>query len=292
MREGRSSFTAAVVTAARYVGTRDRVLARVCQDALAQRMLPLRVQRVAGLMQVLPVDTFGVARRLSLGLVDHIALRTHHIDRVLAASVAEGVRQVMILGAGFDTRAFRMPALALCQLYEVDHPATQSVKRERSRDLPLSAAGLHYVACDFRHTRPLPALLEAGFDPRAPCVCIWEGVTMYLDEPSVRNTLAELAEMCARGSTLISTYVRPELVSGGALWARVGRAVLFGAAEPIAFVSAPNAYRALLAQYGWSLRDDSAPEAIANLLGVQLVPVRVGMPAESIAVALRVAHAG
>jgi methyltransferase (TIGR00027 family) len=149
------------------------------------------------------------ARRGFSPLVDILPLRTLHIDEEIAEAVARGCRQLVILGAGLDGRAHRLPGLASVTVFEVDHPATQADKRVRARGLPLAAHRLTYVPVDFEHERLAQRLREAGFDPSAPAVWIWEGVTMYLTDAAIAATLADVSGLSAPGSRLVVNYREP-----------------------------------------------------------------------------------
>src|SRR5690349_9365080 len=123
-----------------------------------------------------------------------LALRVAYLDRMVGLAVDRlGVRQVVILGAGYDTRAARLPRAGV-QFFEVDHPATQAAKRARLAELdgyPVDAAT--YVTCDFERDDPVDRLVASGFSVRDPALVIWEGVVAYLTEPVVRATASRLA---------------------------------------------------------------------------------------------------
>jgi len=123
-----------------------------------------------------------------------LALRVAYFDRIVASAVDRlGVRQVVILGAGYDTRAARLPRAGV-RYFEVDHPATQAAKRERLARLdgyPVDAAT--YVTCDFESQDPIEQLAAAGFRTDDPALVLWEGVVAYLTEAAVRATAARLA---------------------------------------------------------------------------------------------------
>lgn len=284
-------MTALVVALARCVSTRDPVLSRVCSDGLVHNLLPSPLRRLLDAAHVLPPAAFGGVRRATLGLFDHIALRTAYIDGALAAVVGESSRsamnQVVILGAGFDTRAYRLSCLQACRVFEVDHQDTQAVKRARCTGWPPTAASLSFVSCDFERLELPRVLQRAGFDAHAPSVWIWEGVTMYLTQSSVHETLAAIAAMSAPGSTLISTYATPQLSRGGSRWGRFGAALLHGASEPIRYVCTAEQYREMLAAHRFTLLHSAAPEALAGPLGIALPRVRIGMPDEVITIARR-----
>lgn len=139
-------------------------------------------------------------------MADMIALRTAAIDTAVRDAIAAGATQLVILGAGYDGRAWRMSELAGVRVFEVDHPATQGEKRTHLADLPPAIAKVSFVPIDFKHDS-LDAVLErAGHDRSSPTCWIWEGVVMYLTRDVVRATLAAIAGRSAPGSTLIVNY--------------------------------------------------------------------------------------
>jgi methyltransferase (TIGR00027 family) len=123
-----------------------------------------------------------------------LALRVAYFDRIVGSVVDRmGVRQVVILGAGYDTRAARLPRASV-RYFEVDHPATQAAKREslaRLDGYPVDAAT--YVTCDFEAQDPIEQLAAAGFRTDDPALVLWEGVVAYLTEAAVRATASRLA---------------------------------------------------------------------------------------------------
>ena len=113
-----------------------------------------------------------------------LTLRVAYLDRLVGLAVDRmNVRQVVILGAGYDTRAARLPRAGV-RFFEVDHPATQAAKRERLARVagyPIDAAT--YVTCNFEREDPIDRLGANGFATREPALVIWEGVVPYLTEP-------------------------------------------------------------------------------------------------------------
>jgi methyltransferase (TIGR00027 family) len=146
-----------------------------------------------------------------------VICRSRYAEDRLAAAVADGVRQYVILGAGLDTFGCRSPLAANVRVFEVDHPATQAWKRSA-----LAAAGLAappdtvFVPADLAAAAPGddevgdsglgPSLRAAGFDFGEPAVVSWLGVLMYLDRDAITRTLAVLAG-CAPGTELIADYM-------------------------------------------------------------------------------------
>jgi len=138
-----------------------------------------------------------------------IAARSRFAEEVLAEAVAGGTSQLVVLGAGLDTFAYRNPHPRLA-VFEVDHPATQSFKRAQ-----LAAAGIEappslaFVAIDFARESLGAALAAAGFRREEPAVFSWLGVTMYLDRAPVLAMLAEIAAGAAPGTAVVFDYVVP-----------------------------------------------------------------------------------
>ena len=112
--------------------------------------------------------------------------------------------QVVVLGAGLDGRAWRMPELAGVDVYEVDHPASQDDKRARAGDLGEPAARLHWVPVDFEHDDLTGALDEAGHDPARPTTWVWEGVVAYLTPAEVRRLCGDRGLRVVRDDDLVT----------------------------------------------------------------------------------------
>ncbi len=137
MREGWPSVTASFVAFARAAASAAPMTSSPLADPVARRLFPWPGGRLG---QV-------VARATSAGLVDHIALRTAAIDELLGAG-PRPLPQLVLLGAGLDARAHRLGSLAETRVFEVDHPASQRLKRRLTRGLPVRAHSVEYVtAC-------------------------------------------------------------------------------------------------------------------------------------------------
>lgn len=140
-----------------------------------------------------------------------VALRTRHIDDCVISALDRGVRQVVILGAGLDTRAVRL-ARDRVRFFEVDQPASQRDKRERLSRLehyPLDATA--FVPCDFEHDDFVQKLGIAGFDRNEPALMVWEGVIYYLAEQAARSTLQRLAADLDPRSVLVFDYLNTNM---------------------------------------------------------------------------------
>jgi methyltransferase (TIGR00027 family) len=135
-----------------------------------------------------------------------MALRTSAIDAAVRDALAAGATQLVVLGAGYDGRAWRMPELAGIRVFEVDHPATQDDKRSRATQLPPAKGLVTFVPVDFEHESLDTMLGRAGHDRSTPTCWVWEGVVMYLTRDAMLATLRAVAGRSAPGSTLIVNY--------------------------------------------------------------------------------------
>ena len=148
----------------------------------------------------------GIRFEMARVMADMIALRTAAIDTAVRNAIAGGATQLVILGAGYDGRAWRMPELAGVKVFEVDHPATQGEKRTRLAELPPASGIVSFVPIDFKLESLGTVLDRAGHNRSSPTCWIWEGVVMYLTRDVMRSTLAGIAHRSAPESTLIVNY--------------------------------------------------------------------------------------
>jgi methyltransferase (TIGR00027 family) len=171
--------------------------------------------------QIAGSDGHDIAKRLDQRFPPMelwLALRVAYLDRLVGIAVDRlSIRQVVILGAGYDTRAARLPRAGVT-FFEVDHPATQAAKRERLAKLdnyPVDAA--RYVTCNFEREDPIERLTANGFDTREPALVIWEGVVPYLTEAAVRATATRLATGLDPRSLVAFDFVGKKLAAGQGL---------------------------------------------------------------------------
>ena len=119
----------------------------------------------------------------------------------------ETCTQFVLLGAGFDTRAYRLPAAERVNAFELDYPETslakQATLRKAMGSLPKQ---VQFVSIDFNSQSLADVLSRSGFDERQPTCFVWEGVTNYLSPEAVDSVLRQIAQ-AARGSVLVLTYV-------------------------------------------------------------------------------------
>jgi len=234
--------------------------ARLFADPLAAPLLrgSLRAVAVAARLPGVGACVAALIDRRWPGARSSAVARTRLIDDAVTAALASGVEQVVILGAGFDGRAYRLPGIERTRVFEVDHPTTSAAKRARLTAL-LGALPSHvrFVGLDFDRQPLLAALDAAGCDRTRRSAIIWEGVTNYLTADAVDATLRDVATF-AQGSVLLFTYVHRGILDGSVRFAGAERlgATLRRAGEPWTFGLDPAALPSYLAARRLTLVED------------------------------------
>jgi len=262
MQPGRESQTAVMVCMARAIA-HGRTTAGGFADPTALALLPEQARQRVERFRAGPPKKLRA--RFAYEFLDRrskmMVSRTVAIDEAVRAAASP---QVVILGAGLDGRAWRMPELRDVTVFEVDHPDSQRVKQARVSALPPVARDIRFVPVDFTRDRLDDALAAAGHDPARPTTWIWEGVVMYLELADIEATLTVIARRSARRSRLVVAYFRPALMS----W--VVGFIVRHAGEPFRSAFTPDQMRALLVRYGFTVTRDETLPAIAARLSAEL----------------------
>ena len=194
--------------------------------------------------------------------------RTRLIDDLVDAAVRDGATQLVLLGAGYDSRAYRLPSAAAVTAFEVDHPATQAAKRRlvQARVRPERRGHVRFVPVDLEHDDLAAALAAAGFAPGRTTVLVWEGVTNYLTAAVVDRTLRDVARVAPSGSRLVFTYVDRGAVDGSGDFDGLEEwvAVLRRGGEPWRFGLVPGEVPEYLAERGLRLEEDLSTRDAAD----------------------------
>ena len=204
--------------------------------------------------------------------VDSLVMRVAFIDALLAEAKP---RQVVILGAGLDTRAWRLEALRGARVFEVDHPATQAYKRDRAPRLGPPLADVRYVPIDFVHDDLEAKLRAAGYEPDVPTTWVWEGVTMYLDDDALRKTLGAVHRLFAPGSRLLAHYHEPEPTRRGM---RLRKLLFSWLGEPQIGLRSAQTMAGELTRAGFAIVEDAGLDEQAARVGATApsnAPLRV-----------------
>jgi methyltransferase (TIGR00027 family) len=260
MSERVASSTAVLVAQGRAVADGRYAVARF-SDPIARELLDPGEREVVDRVrrEQVPTEAAGrfayeMVRRTGISM----APRTIAIDEAVRSHAA---RQLVILGAGLDGRAWRMPELAQVHVFEVDHPASQRDKLRRVERLAVQAGAISYVAVDLASEPLRPALEAAGYDPQQPSTWVWEGVVPYLTADEVRATVAQVAELTASGSRLVVNYqarsLSTSVMRAVMRWVlRVARQPDPMAGEPWRSKWSPEAMRDMLGDNGFTVSSD------------------------------------
>jgi methyltransferase (TIGR00027 family) len=193
--------------------------------------------------------------------------RARYIEDKLAEAIRRGVRQYVVIGAGFDTFAFRRPSGTQLQIFELDHPDTQALKQERlARAGFVTPADLHYVAADLERESVAAALERAQFDANALTVFAWPGVTMYLTRDAILSTLRSVRGIAIGGSELLFDYLEADAFKPARASDRI-RLLMESTrrmGEPMLSGFEPESLRSELASLGFDLTEDLGPVELGD----------------------------
>ena len=273
MRTGTASHTAADNALVRALDARRTVTERVADDRLAVHFLPAGYRLLVEAARVRPV------RRLTEAIIDFgwpgprrgVVARTRFIDELVERH-AGAIDQVLILGAGFDTRAYRLDCWRGTPVFEVDHPATQAAKRRALAHVAPPAADVRFAPVDFLVDDVGQVLRASGFETAARTLVLWEGVTNYLDAGAVDATFAFIADAVGSGSPIVFTYVDAAIIQAPGAFdgARASTRRVNRQGEPFTFGLDPHEVRAFLDARGITLVDDVAvPSLVERYYGVR-----------------------
>jgi methyltransferase (TIGR00027 family) len=215
MEEGKPSFTAEIGAVIRSVETEKPESERLCYDPFSRGFVGT-TNRVIGMIPPLRKFALWYLERKHPFVLDCIPARTRYIDEYLNKCIDDGLEQLIILGAGYDSRAYRIEKLkGRVTVFEVDHPATQELKIERvKRMLDPLPSNVVYVPIDFNKETLPQRMSQSGYDEDKKSLFIWEGVTPLLTAEAVDETLHFVARNSGPGSSIIFSYILKSVVDG------------------------------------------------------------------------------
>ena len=209
MRKNQTSITAAGIAVMRAVESEKPEDERICYDPYARKFIPAWMYYVLGFF-----IKSGYAEWRGPGVNGFLAARDRYIDDTLQAFLDEGIQQLVILGAGYDSRSYRFNLTGV-QTFEVDHPATQGDKLAKARKIFGTIPGhVIYVPVDFNTQTLEEKLFESGYNPSWKTLFIWQGVTMYLNRDAVDSTLDFVIQHAGPGSAIVFDYLYRSLLDG------------------------------------------------------------------------------
>jgi methyltransferase (TIGR00027 family) len=268
MRTGVASRTAEYMALFRALESGRPADRRLFEDRFAAGFLSSPMRSVVALSR-LPLLGGSIRRFIDRrwpGPRVSATVRTRVIDEALSAGLSDGARQLVLLGAGYDSRPYRIEGADQIRTFEVDHPDTQAAKRRRLlRMLPAPPTGTAFVGIDFDREDLGAALGRAGYSSDELTFFIWEGVTNYLTADAVDATFRWISTHAALGSRIVFTYVHSGLLDGSERFSESEQWVgaVRSAGEPFTFGLDPDQLAAYLAERGLRLLSDvSTTEAL------------------------------
>lgn len=225
MKEGKGSWTAqlgAALRSAEWLAPEDE---RVCHDPFAKDFLGTTFAIIVK-NRLLRRIAIWFTETVTPGMVGYIAGRVRYVDDYLERCIDDGIEQLVILGAGYDSRAYRFEKLkGRGKVFEVDYPATQKMKMDKVKKV-LGSLPDHviYVSIDFEQETLDKVLFESGYDANLKTLFIWEGVTYYITPEAVDATLAVVAKNSGEGSSIIFDYAFQSVLDGTCESREVNRA--------------------------------------------------------------------
>jgi len=215
MHEGKPSFTAEIDAVIRTVETEKPESERLCYDPFAIGFAGT-TNRIIGKIPPLRKLALWYLERKHPFILDCIPARTRYFDDYVNKCIDLGLQQLVILGAGYDSRAYRIERLkGKVTVFEVDHPATQKRKIEKVKKmLDALPSNVVYVPIDFNKETLLQRMFQSGYDKDKRSLFIWEGVTPYLTAEAVDETLHFVARNSGAGSSIIFNYILKSVVDG------------------------------------------------------------------------------
>jgi methyltransferase (TIGR00027 family) len=260
MRIG-ESFAGVATSATRVIEMYYPEDKRLFDDPLAYKLLPfgwrlfLRLAYLPGLRSLV----LSLREQRMPGSLGGILCRTRYIDDVLQRSLGQGLDQVVILGAGFDTRAYRIAGMDQVRVFEVDLPGTREAKHASLEKVLGAVPGnVTLVGMDFDRQSLDSVLGAAGFQKGRRTLFIWEGVTQYITEQAVNDTLEFVSRASGVGSAIVFTYIRKGLIDGTDRPEWMGPFLSFArrVGSPMIFGLNPAGLEEYLADHGLRLVDD------------------------------------
>jgi methyltransferase (TIGR00027 family) len=231
---------------------------RLIRDDLAIRFLPLNLRLTvqACRWRFMRNLLINFTERQAPGVWGGTLCRKRYADDTVSEAVKAGIGQVVVLGAGMDTRAYRLAAPAGVRSFEIDLPANIADKRARLRAIYGQVPEhVTLIPVDFETQELGEALAGNGFDISTPAMFVWEAVTQYLTEEGVRRTLAFLGK-AAMGSRLIFTYLRKDFLDGTDFYGSQGLYQRFVVKYRVWHWGIdPETVGGLLGEYGWTERE-------------------------------------
>lgn len=236
LESGLPSKTAVYIAAYRAIGAKNPDPRQRNPDYLAIKFLGPRERAI---LPDFPMDALDLDYDAALARIPNAngvrvqVFRTKAFDAALLDAVRQGARQVIVLGAGFDSRGYRFQKeLRGVRFIEVDSAPTQEYKKRRVKEVLGSVPqNVQFVPLDFTTDSLLDQLTKSGYSEQQKAFFLWEGVTVYLPEAAIQDTLHFVRDHAVPGSTIAFDYLlrsNGDVNNPNSKWARWGEPWIFG----------------------------------------------------------------
>ena len=229
----------------------------ILRDPFAVKFLPWVLRK--------PVNSKGLARAAEYVLRNNkignnVLIRARYAEDQLERYLTKGVKQYVILGAGWDSFSLRRPDLAKdIDVFEMDFPATQKKKVAKLKKLGLSLPeNIHYTPINFETTSISEALSQSSFDPSLPTFITWQGVTYYLSLSAIEGVLDDLSDYCTGDLDIVLDYVDERYFDTwkNSLHTRLLHSFVSLVGEPFKTGFNPATFSSWLKGRGYELKED------------------------------------
>lgn len=263
------SRTAQYIALFRAIESNQPKSKRLFDDALAIQFLDIGL-KLAVKITSLPIignTVINYIQKRGMGGLSASIARTKYIDDLTKKAIDGGAKQVIILGAGFDTRAMRLPFLKSMPVFEIDHPNTSDYKLDVFKKSNIkSPSNISYLQLDFNKQGLLEFAIEKKINFSLPTVIIWEGVTSYLSAEAIDRTF-EFFQKFASGSSIIFTYLHRLALDNPKAFKGVEqmKKLLKSKEENWTFGFYPEKLPSYLQTYGLTLYEDNSAVEYRNM---------------------------
>jgi methyltransferase (TIGR00027 family) len=261
MRRNQSNLTAAGIAIARGVESEKPEDERICYDPYARLFVPRWLYSTLAFF-----IRSGYASWCGPGVGEFLIARERYIDDVLQDHLNKGLKQLVILGAGYDSHSYRFDRLkAQVKVFEADHPETQADKVARVNAVfGRIPEHVTFVPVDLNTQSLEERLPEAGYDPNLKTLFIWQGVTMYLTNEAVDITLKFVVEHSAPGNAIVFDYIYRQVLEGAQKHSEVSnmRRFRFMTGEGLTFGIEEGMIEAFLKERGFETVRDMSTQGL------------------------------
>ena len=262
--ESKTSRTAEFTCMARYLSTYEKV-GQLRSDDYISRII---VNSFINFIMRFHFASKLILKKFPYGMYGYVIARTKYIDEIVKSALMEGVEQILILGAGFDSRGIRFRDLSQkTKIFELDAFLTQNAKIERYKEKGIQIPeNLIFIPIDFDRQSISDRLCECGFEKGKRCLFILEGLTMYLQSESVEDLFSVIRSFAGPGSRVAFDFIYSSVLRQENLYE--GEKELFNSVsksgEGFCFGIEKGTVNEYLSKYGFEATDISDSDVLQN----------------------------